>query len=746
MIGTLAANTIGGYMGQYLRNNRRELGIRSQGGSYASCGYWNFEVDSMVFCGAELKSASNAVNVAEKMLDQVVQAWSSRMDIVGMDAAAAQTYLEAQRRQLQQAKMSNLASTLESIDTIAALYGRATQIAEHAHYTGSHTFHSDQMTEVMSIDDEKVIDFAYKYLTRERSAIVVLKPIPEEDIVLDSSESDYHAAQSTDDILNSTVDAETITPELVRKTMVIPPTDQMIDKVLDNGLRVVILDHGDAPIVNARLIYGGGSITGDRPGLIEDFSDRFSTSAQYDYADQQVDPLQIAGRWDWWANDTHTAQGVTVSSGNLDGGLWLLRQTIERLKADMAGKPGFMKDQYDYLKDDWRSQGWWLSKAQWQALNPDHPTRTKRSWEDLDTMKEWGSNEVESYLASKIQPKNATLLIVGELDALGGQEKALELAESYLGGWQAQPGAGAPPVTEIPGPNQPGEPRVFVLDDSKNTQTDVTLICPISPDYADNQSAQAVMGEIASERLWGILREQSGVTYGANAGTFQQTGGSSFLYMNSLVQNSAAAFAIQTFRDVVEDLSNGGAADEKVRQIKYNIAKKNVLGQQSVGQMVGRLSQVIAADDEDWSRFEREADNLANVSVDDIAKALGNCKDHAVITVKGPEGFVDHVLEREGVEFEMFEWKDEGDKLLAKYDPKAYDKMQKDKLKSEKKSAKKMEKLRKETAEWVGQDAPGGYGEEVSVWYQGEHTYNPEKAHGVSVYPVQQLVFSRAYA
>lgn len=727
VIGNLAANTVGGYMNYYLRNNRKELGIRSQEGSYAGCGYWNFEVDSMVFCLAELKSSSNAVNVGEKMLDQIVGVWSSRMDIVGMDAAAAAGYMEQQRRQLQQAKMSNLAGTLESIDTIAALYGRATQIAEHAHFTGSHTYHSDQMREVMGIDDEKVIDFAFEFLTRDRAAIVVLKPIPEEDIVLDSSESEYHGAQSTDDVLNSTVDPSIITAELVKSTVAMPGFADIVERTLDNGLRVLILDHGDSPIVTARLVYGGGTVTGAEPGLEEYFAQSFSTSVQMDYGDQQVDPLQIAGRWGGRSYDTHSAEDVTFSSGNVDGGLWLLRQTIERLKPDLAGKPMWIKDRFDSLMDDWGTQSWWLSKAQWETLNPGHPTRSKRSWEQIEVMKEWGAPEVQNYLNSKYQPTNATLLVVGELDASGGAEKVLELVSKYFGGWQAKAGAAAPIDTTVPGPNTPGAPRIIVLDDAKNTQTDITYICPISPDYADNESAREVLGEVASERLWGILREQAGVTYGAGAGTFQSPGGSSFMYMSSLVQNGAAPFAIKTFQGVIKDLSAGGAAEEKVKQIKFNVAKKKVLGQQSVGQILGRLTNVIALDDEDWSRFGREADNLANVTADDITKALGNCQEHAVITVQGPEGFVDHVLEKDGIEFEMFEWKEEGEALLEKYDPKAYAKDLKSKEKRAKKDAKTMAKLIAETDEWVGQEALSGYGEEPTIWYQGEHTYDPEK-------------------
>jgi hypothetical protein len=138
--------------------------------------------------------------------------------------------------------------------------------------------------------------------------------------------------------------------------------------------------------------------------------------------------------------------------------------------------------------------------------------------------------------------------------------------------------------------------------------------------------------------------------------------------------------------------------------------------------MSSKLMGALMADEKDWSRFAKDADELAAVTADDITKALGSCQEHALIIVTGPEGFVDHVLEKDGIEFEMFEWKDQADKLLETYDPKSYEKKMKNKEKSEQKSTKKMADLREDTAEWAGETAPGGLGEEAITWYQGEYT------------------------
>ena len=69
-------------------------------------------------------------------------------------------------------------------------------------------------------------------------------------------------------------------------------------------------------------------------------------------------------------------------------------------------------------------------------------------------MKSWSNATIDEYLAMEVQPANATLLIVGNIDTA----QAKQFAMTYFGGWQARPGAPKPPG-ELTMPPMPTEPR-----------------------------------------------------------------------------------------------------------------------------------------------------------------------------------------------------------------------------------------------------------------------------------------------
>ena len=67
----------------------------------------------------------------------------------------------------------------------------------------------------------------------------------------------------------------------------------------------------------------------------------------------------------------------------------------------------------------------------------------------------------------------------------------------------------------------------------------------------DRARAQ-VVGDVLSQMAWRKLREEAGVTYGAQAYAQIWQGGTGILGMSSLVQNDATGFAVQTMLDIVE--------------------------------------------------------------------------------------------------------------------------------------------------------------------------------------------------
>ena len=247
----MVANTIG--PGVYDdRRFRRDPNTKAlQLGCYASPS----KANTTILCFAEITEDADAEQMVERMLDQLSQAWNPEM-------LANPIMRQMRENSFALLRMGGLQYVLSSLDRVYGLYGaRATDIAMYAHHTGSHRFHSDTMNEQSDLDFDSAVLFARQWITRDRAAAVVLNPLPEEDLVLDNSESDYHGAGQSEDRVVSSLDPESITADLIHEEVRLPDFDKMIDTTLDNGLRVIVLPHGEVPWMTARVFAAGGTDT-----------------------------------------------------------------------------------------------------------------------------------------------------------------------------------------------------------------------------------------------------------------------------------------------------------------------------------------------------------------------------------------------------------------------------------------------------------------------------------------------------
>src|SRR5690606_39249098 len=135
--------------------------------------------------------------------------------------------------------------------------------------------------------------------SRKKAVISVLKPLPKDEIKVDSSEQAWHGASRNDDLVKATaISYEDITPEFVASETQVPDLSKMKEVTLTNGLRIIALPHGATPLVKTRLIFGGG-FTSDADGSYT-FARTFSDTEFW--TNPELDPLQFAGDLDFGAS------------------------------------------------------------------------------------------------------------------------------------------------------------------------------------------------------------------------------------------------------------------------------------------------------------------------------------------------------------------------------------------------------------------------------------------------------------
>ncbi len=651
-------------------------------GKFTGCWSMPSKHATSVICSAEVKTTDEreAQRIGQRMIDQLSL-------IYDPDLRSTMNVW------FSQAKMNFLSGVLKSLDLYAAVgSGRSSDIGQFAHMTNDSRYHSAQMQSLNKVQSDEVVSYISKWLTRDRASIALLTPMDRDEVALMSEDTagagGHYRGGDEEAILNPTIAIDAITPEFLRNLMVLPDVAAIDDFVLPNGMRVVTVDHSDAPIVNVRMMAKGGSAH-DANGEIS-FADTFSEMRPSN------DPLMIAGDFfDLGMGQTTQQLNVKVPAGNLDGALFMLRDAMDQRHVDFDGLGRWTKGMKGRLKGNWRNIDWHVRDMRNEHVNPGHILTESLGWDDIEALSKSSSKDVDATLSSVWHPENTTLLIVGNVD----QAQARELAINTFGGWKPKGKAQPIELPEIPGSNPAADQKIHVFDAEGKTQTMVQLVCPLQPAESTNSPAHTVLGTLGRMTLFTRLREEAGVVYSPYAGTFVQPGGGAMLFMQADIQNDSAVFAMEQYLRYIEEVKAGKFAEHDMRMKQLASASGYVVQGQSIDQMTSRLLEPLAAG-EDWDFFENYADALTHMEKEDLSALVEGCAEHAYIALKGPKDTLEELLQDGGYEYEVVDWEQRGRDLWAEADPKGFAKAEKKRLKAEaKKKAAEEEKAEDESSD-----------------------------------------------
>jgi heat shock protein HslJ len=356
---------------------------------------------------------------------------------------------------------------------------------------------------------------------------------------------------------------------------------------------------------------------------------------------------------------------LTIFGGinRLNGSVALVRDQLvigDLVSTRMAGPPELMALEERFAGtlrtvNRFHVRGSRLELLRDETVVPNHPYSRWFTHADYDAMNKWGVDVSQRVWRALLTPSNATILVVGNVKV----EDVKAQAQTYWGGWggwRPDVKTDLAPVTEYPAPTAPGKRRVIVINKDNSSQTDANYLCQIGPVSTMQRPAAQVLGNALSEGAWLALREQTGASYGAYAYTQVYRGGLAFLGMSSLVQNDASGLAVQAFLGLGEDAKAGKVNPKLVKLSQYNIAQSYVQGHQSSQQMFNRLRSTweLGAG---WDWFKTYPKALSTVTVQEFPAMMERCVGHETITLVGPKEAVSASLDKVGVAYEVFDWK-----------------------------------------------------------------------------------------
>jgi zinc protease len=428
-------------------------------------------------------------------------------------------------------------------------------------------------------------------------------------------------------------------PPSAPRTVTVP---KPAEETLPNGLRVIVIERSNTPLVSAQLmIKNGGEVDPkDLSGLADMTASLLTKGTQTQNATQIADAVEALGgslnsgaRW-----DASTAT-VGVMSSKMP--------TAMKILADVVRRPVFNNDEIERLRQQSLDEltvslgqpgaiaRFVAARVVFGDLPYGHPIGGTP--ESLAKIKR---DDIVKLHATYYRPDNAVLIIGGDINAKDG----FDLAKKYFGDWQkpTTPLPALERVSEITPAAKTG--RVLVIDKPDAGQAAVYLarlgINRSDPDYFRGVVTNSVLSGY-SGRLNQEIRIKRGLSYGAGSSLDARRNVGPFA-ASAQTKNQSGAEVADLLIGEIDRLSTSPPGESELTPRKAVVIGNFSRNLETVGGLVGQVGS-LALYGLPLDEINRYIQNVQTISTADIKSFAGSrlaAKDANIIIVGNAKEFL----------------------------------------------------------------------------------------------------------
>jgi zinc protease len=397
----------------------------------------------------------------------------------------------------------------------------------------------------------------------------------------------------------------------------VPPPIQSFK--LKNGVRVLLVERHDLPIVSVRVfaVVGAGDLPKEPPGLLSFLGSMLeqgtSKKSALDLSDAFEAIGALHGAWVDWDSGGAT---VKVTTEHLDAALALL--------GDVVVHPAFPEAEIERLKarrvasiqQEKNAVGAMSSNAMAAAIyGRGHPYGNSL-WGRAEDVPKLTRAELLKAYAALFAPSRAAIAVAGDVT----KEALAPKLEATFGAWQGAAGAIVTPKAPAPSHD---EARVVWVDKPGAPQSVVRLAEVGVPKLAPDRDAIAVMntilGGMFSSRINLNLREAHAFTYGASSGFQMRHGPGQFSAGGNMVADKTAPAIAELFKEV-RAMRDRPVSDEELETAKLSIKRAMPARFETVSEVTGALED-IAVYGLPLDEYATRPARIDKVTAEDVMKA-----------------------------------------------------------------------------------------------------------------------------
>ena len=573
------------------KNSRfyKRLVYKDQIATSVSVGVGPFEIGSQFQITATVKPGGD-IRLVEKVLDEELTEFMR----TGPTTA-----------ELERVKTAAYASFVRGLERIDGSGGKSYILAESQVFGGSPDFYKQRLAWAQEATPKDIQAAAKQWLS-DGVFVLDVQPTPE-----------YKVASTGAD--RTKLPAVGTPPELK-----LPPLQRT---TLSNGLKVVLAERHNAPVVDMTLIVNAGYAADSlaTPGTAR------LTLNMLDEGTKKRSSLEISERAELLGARLGAGSSLDTSFLSVNAITQKLPESLE-LFSDVLLNATFPQTDFDRLKaqslasiqqEKTQPQGIAMRLFPSLVYGQGHAYSNPFSGSGSESsVKALTRADMEAFRNRWIRPDNATLLVVGDATI----DSVKPLLEKYLAAWKA-------PAEPLPKKNlaavtaQP-KPRVFLIN---RTGAEQTLILggyagpPRSdPDYVALEELNTILGGGFVSRLNMNLREDKHWAYGAGSGLSAAEGQGPFI-VRAPVQTDKTSESVQ---EIVKELQGIRGAhppsDEEIKFARDSLTLQLPGSNETSGEVAGSIADIITygLKDSYWNDFVGEVKAMKPARLTSAAQKL----------------------------------------------------------------------------------------------------------------------------
>jgi zinc protease len=612
------ANRVNRALGEGIEYKQEDDDLESVGASVESL------IDgSVLLVTAELRPGADPQRARARILDSLVNSWTTELG--GMDLQAGRWFTAT--RLLRQT--GDMTST-------------ATESAHHLATTGSTKYFTDNLEDLQKIKASDVTDLAYKYLQRDRAVTVYIEPESEEvaRLVGGAGAGGAKAGENKLDMRGMLKATSDLDPSRILQIALSPKLASLPRWTLANGLELVAVKHGVAPVAQIQVgLKGGNAMT--RPYGLAGYATTFARTRCRNYGSLS----NVGGGFGTATGETSGAAFVNVISGNLENGIAVLSDEMSCREVDEEAFVQFhdllLRQQTKFYERSAKRPNFIASKRLFADLYPGHPYGILSA--DPAALKTVTYDDAAAFVRSYYRPGNAVAVVVGDIDP----DATKALAEKYLVRWT---GGGASGATVPPPPPPPSARKAYLVNRPGATQGQVTVACRLADATPEQLAVYDVAEAVANEMAW-TVREEWGASYGVYANATTMPGGASHMAIGGAIETRWVGRSVSRLLGILSEVASPKLDEQLFKVKRWDVARQFT---QRFSTSDGIAGAILQAAERGWpvDVWDKYPERLAATTREAVQGIMKPCVGHEIIAIAGDAASVRPQLDAIGLKLE----------------------------------------------------------------------------------------------